>query len=435
MADREVSCACGSKQKISFRKFIIYFSIFNILIHGLDTQDSYRDYQTDIAPIFTSNYIDDVPTVSKNVKTPASEIIQTPFLSKTTTTPTTTEITSSSSENFKSIDSISKIPSISTSVDVSSSTTLTTEISFSSLKTTLTEIIKTTAYSSVVVVPTSSVKNESSYQSVNISSTSISSRNISPTISSQMILTSIHGTNISSVSVIANVSSTDFASLIQPSCYIITTTEVICPTASSVIQSSSLLPNMSSEIVLSTNSIQNSTEIGPTTIVSTHILSSSLNLSSSIVSMTTMLPSSSDIINASSSFPVIVSTSIVNASILVPSVHVCDIVASNFTIALNNYTTCMLLNLKPMEVCFKCSQQYQTVKLFHRKIYHDCGKHLIGRYNSQYQVIAGLFQIQKQSWDSLECNSEFLILIFVNKHKTYSVKVKIRLKKVSYDYV
>jgi len=85
----------------------------------------------------------------------------------------------------------------------------------------------------------------------------------------------------------------------------------------------------------------------------------------------------------------------------------CDIVSANFSKALNNFTTCTIVNLHPMEVCFSCLSQYESLKDYHRKVYHDCGKILIGRYNAQYQVIAHLFEIQENTWSSLECESRF----------------------------
>lgn len=92
-----------------------------------------------------------------------------------------------------------------------------------------------------------------------------------------------------------------------------------------------------------------------------------------------------------------------SAYVIQPSLHTCDVVASNFSIVLNNYTSCILKNLHPMEICFECINEYETMHEYHRKVYHDCGKKLIGDYNSRYQVIAQLFQIQQETWNSLQC--------------------------------
>ena len=193
----------------------------------------------------------------------------------------------------------------------------------------------------------------------------------------------------------------------------------MCIRDRSTIVSSSNLQN-ASDIISTTEIFQNST-IQPT-MMSTGALSTLLNTSSS--QLTTIISSTQSIEPSASSSSLVVSSNI-NASTLVPSVHVCDIVASNFTVALNNYTSCVLLNLKPMEVCQKCFEQYETMKIFHRKIYHDCGKHLIGRYNAQYQVIAGLFEIQQRSWNSLECESEFFVCCIYLQGNLISCSIKV----------
>ena len=408
MADEEVSCGCGSSSNRFYfsRNLIVYFGILSILIEGITTQNSIpiSNFQTDGPPIFTSKKIDDiifVKTLSSNKS------------STTTTTTTTTISTSSNLGTSKAHDLISSISSSGSYSPVRKMTSkfLTSTLS-NDISSTKTErqtestnfiVVSTSpadSGSSTLHVATSILNNSSSIPATGSSSIEISIHsNILPTFPSSITASSIHQNDNNSSSIkLVNVSSTDFASLVLPSCYVITTTEVICSTPSSAIMSSSDLPNKTSADIVSTDILHTST-VQPT-MISTEVLSTSSNLSTTILSST-------ESINPSVSSSAFVVSSSINASVLLPSVHVCDVVAGNFTIALNNYTSCILFNLKPMEVCFKCFEQYETLKLFHRKIYHDCGKHLIGRYNSQYQVIARLFDIQQQSWQSLGCESEF----------------------------
>ena len=433
MADEEVSCGCCSSSiKFNFsRKLVIYFSVLNILIGGAVTQSSFLIKNE-------SNKIIDDTAILPSVFIGSSTV-------SSTSSPTATSIIDISDSRKDSSSTFSKFHgstvlfpgSVSSSLleSQSSSTFVISSAKIIALSTPISMQTETPSapiqIETTNIIPTPSVENNGSStvlatvinspsaSQVNISSsvessstTTIQSNNISSSISptsptpsnSSILSTSIEPSqNISSSTNFVNVSSTNFASLILPSCYIITTTEVICSKLSTIVSSSNL-PNASD---ISSNEILQNSTIQPT-MMSTEALSTSQNITSSQLP-TTMLSSTQSIEPSASSSSLIVSSSIVNASTLIPSVHVCDIVASNFTVALNNYTSCVLLNLKPMEVCQKCFEQYETMKIYHRKIYHDCGKHLIGRYNSQYQVISGLFEIQQRSWNSLECESELLL--------------------------
>lgn len=193
----------------------------------------------------------------------------------------------------------------------------------------------------------------------------------------------------------------------------------------SVITISSLCEHSSSTFLLNSSAVKNITnstvfssiQVSPSTVImsnfttlATTIMTSQLgvNLSTAVipsilsqVNLSTAIEPSTSQINISSS------AIMQSAYIIIPAskYHKCDHIAANFSEALSNYTMCVLSNLKPMEVCFKCFKEYDAMREHHRSIYQDCKKKLITSYNHKYQVISQLFDLQQQTWNSLECKS------------------------------
>ena len=390
MADEEVSCGCFRSSNLGFfHNFIKIFFLLNLIFErniALATNITFSPVKklegSEIIPGF-SEYVG----ASINFVDSSKKIIDFQSIQNKDSTANFNPIVSSSI-----IDEASIIPSISKMDSLSVSTTETKDPPLSSIYT---------------------------------SSCSVANDIIIPSSVSQSFLTDSIEPSTSKSTVTSNVfpsySTVVSQESIFPSCHIVTKTSMVCiKTASHSSNITSLVPESLSTSIISSSKVQ--TSIAPSSsalsdssnlvVISTELLSPSLSTTIQVISSTN-IPYSS--VLSSSISPSSSQIQSISASILTPAVHVCDVVANNFSIALNNYTTCVLVHLKPMEVCYKCIQQYETLKLYHRKVYHDCGKRLITRYNAQYQVIAHLFEIQQQTWNSLECESKYVTRTFGTK--------------------
>ncbi|XP_066927105.1 uncharacterized protein [Clytia hemisphaerica] len=380
MADEEVSCGCFRSLNLGFfHNFIKVFLLLNLIFErnlslatNINLSSVKKIEDSEIVPSF-SNYVGESITI--NYVDSSKQIIdfQSTIHNKDLTANIDPVISSSIINEASIVPSMSRVVSLSILIS-------TTEKSLSS--------------------GTASKSSSAATDIISSALQSLVTSSIEPSISTK---------SVESSSAIPSYSTFVSQESIFPSCHIVTQTSFVClETASHSSNISSWALETISTSVITSSAIQ--TSIAPSSsalLDSSKFVTTSTELLSPSLSTTIQMISSSNIpyssVLSSSISPSSSQVQSISASILTPAVHICDVVANNFSIALNNYTTCVLVHLKPMEVCFKCIQQYETLKLYHRKVYHDCGKRLITRYNAQYQVIAHLFEIQQRTWNSLEC--------------------------------
>lgn len=208
-------------------------------------------------------------------------------------------------------------------------------------------------------------------------------------------------------------------------CISVITISSLCGGLSSLLTNSFLIQNSTTATSASSSiqvSLSTMIAVSNITHLASSIIASQSEWDISSVAISSIVPeiNISSSIEPSMSSKFNISSAIVeSAYIIAPATkyHKCYDVASNFSEALNNYTSCILLNLRPMEVCFKCYKQYDAMKQHHRKVYQECKKQLISSYNHKYQVVTKLFDLQKETWNSLECESMlYLIQNYSNFH-------------------
>lgn len=200
-------------------------------------------------------------------------------------------------------------------------------------------------------------------------------------------------------------------------CISILTISGLCDNASSSLitnfaSSSSVLWTSKASLLSSILSSVKDTTFS-TIVLQSSIVSPSINtafptaMHSSFVSeLSTMSQQPSSIhsqIEISSSSIILQSAYIINPA---KKVRKCEMIARNFSKAMSNYTECILSNLMPMRVCYNCLNDFTNLKEHHRNIYHNCEKEFITSLNSRYQVITQLFDFQKRTWGTLECESK-----------------------------
>ena len=91
----------------------------------------------------------------------------------------------------------------------------------------------------------------------------------------------------------------------------------------------------------------------------------------------------------------------------------CDVVLDGLATVMGRMTSCIISNLRPLQICGKCTHLHSDLKRYQILISKadGCNQKLIMEYNAQYQAIPKIFKVQNDMWQNFECESKFFKLL------------------------
>lgn len=256
------------------------------------------------------------------------------------------------------------------------------------------------------MIPSGSVSRE-----IILHNASSMQENLSPVLSSMEAIA--NATSIPVISILP-VSTQSLTTSSAPSISVHTSvhwrTVTVCPwdtlSPASALQSTL----MSSQESLPASNVSLASTTSLSTVITPLILSSAISESSLITQSPAITQSS------------VISPSAAWKSILLPSFSVisnqsdikpiarkgCRVVLNGLSQVMGNMTFCILNNLRPLEVCGKCTKVYSEMEEYQNLIARttNCENELVTEFNSQYQAIPKMYAFQKDLWKDFECESK-----------------------------
>lgn len=148
-------------------------------------------------------------------------------------------------------------------------------------------------------------------------------------------------------------------------------------------------------------------------------LSSRMSQSVSLSPSSAILSSSSSVAPSWTVYPSVSSSVVTNASDILPiATKGCNVILQGLAQVMGQMTACLIENLRPIEVCGKCTKFHSLLREYEALIHNtdDCDKKLILDYNAQYQAITKMYRVQYDMWQDFECESESKITYHLTRN-------------------
>ena len=101
-----------------------------------------------------------------------------------------------------------------------------------------------------------------------------------------------------------------------------------------------------------------------------------------------------------------------SAAIINPPLPKCKAALLDISDAMTNLSTCVLMNMRPMQVCQQCLDERETLHNYHGAAFKgECGRELVAAYNERYQLIPKMYDHQVSIWDTLSCESKSFFFV------------------------